>query len=207
MMKKKTAFSAAGRRHVCRAADRLRRQFQRPGERRAGLRCSASADASTSADSSAAGDAAASQEGGADSAELNLVEDGKLIMSTNAQFPPYEMVAGDGSFEGIDVEVAQAIAEKLNLELVIDDMDFDAALLAVQNGRSDIVMAGVTVNEERSAVMDFSDSYANACRWSSSRRDSEIASIDDLEGKQIGLPAGHHRLHLLLRHPGERRLW
>ncbi len=151
---------------------------------------SASADASTSADSSAAGDAAASQEGGADSAELNLVEDGKLIMSTNAQFPPYEMVAGDGSFEGIDVEVAQAIAEKLNLELVIDDMDFDAALLAVQNGRSDIVMAGVTVNEERSAVMDFSDSYANGVQVVIVPEDSEIASIDDLEGKQIGCQRG-----------------
>ena len=151
---------------------------------------SASADASTSADSSAAGDAAASQEGGADSAELNLVEDGKLIMSTNAQFPPYEMVAGGGSFEGIDVEVAQAIAEKLNLELVIDDMDFDAALLAVQNGRSDIVMAGVTVNEERSAVMDFSDSYANGVQVVIVPEDSEIASIDDLEGKQIGCQRG-----------------
>ena len=151
---------------------------------------SASADASTSADSSAAGDAAASQEGGADSAELNLVEDGKLIMSTNAQFPPYEMVAGDGSFEGIDVEVAQAIAEKLNLELVIDDMDFDAALLAVQNGKSDIVMAGVTVNEERSAVMDFSDSYANGVQVVIVPEDSEIASIDDLEGKQIGCQRG-----------------
>ena len=151
---------------------------------------SASADASTSADSSAAGDAAASQEGGADSAELNLVEDGKLIMSTNAQFPPYEMVAGDGSFEGIDVEVAQAIAEKLNLELVIDDMDFDAALLAVQNGRSDIVMAGVTVDEDRLAVMDFTTSYANGVQVVIVPEDSEIASIDDLEGKQIGCQRG-----------------
>ncbi len=151
---------------------------------------SASADASTSADSSAAGDAAASQEGGADSAELNLVEDGKLIMSTNAQFPPYEMVAGDGSFEGIDVEVAQAIAEKLNLELVIDDMDFDAALLAVQNGKSDIVMAGVTVDEDRLAVMDFTTSYANGVQVVVVPEDSEIASIDDLEGKQIGCQRG-----------------
>ena len=151
---------------------------------------SASADASTSADSSAAGDAAASQEGGADSAELNLVEDGKLIMSTNAQFPPYEMVAGDGSFEGIDVEVAQAIAEKLNLELVIDDMDFDAALLAVQNGKSDIVMAGVTVDEDRLAVMDFTTSYANGVQVVIVPEDSEIASIDDLEGKQIGCQRG-----------------
>ena len=151
---------------------------------------SASADASTSADSSAAGDAAASQEGGADSAELNLVEDGKLIMSTNAQFPPYEMVAGDGSFEGIDVEVAQAIAEKLNLELVIDDMDFDAALLAAQNGKSDIVMAGVTVDEDRLAVMDFTTSYANGVQVVIVPEDSEIASIDDLEGKQIGCQRG-----------------
>ena len=151
---------------------------------------SASADASTSADSSAAGDAAASQEGGADSAELKLVEDGKLIMSTNAQFPPYEMVAGDGSFEGIDVEVAQAIAEKLNLELVIDDMDFDAALLAVQNGKSDIVMAGVTVDEDRLAVMDFTTSYANGVQVVIVPEDSEIASIDDLKGKQIGCQRG-----------------
>ena len=70
------------------------------------------------------------------------------------------MVADDGSFEGIDVEVAGAIAEKLGLELIVDDMDFDAALLAAQNGKSDMVMAGVTVTEERQQVMDFSDSYA-----------------------------------------------
>ena len=88
------------------------------------------------------------------------IEKGKLIMSTNAAFPPYEMVADDGSFEGIDVEIAGAIAKKLDLELVIDDMDFDAALLAVQEGMSDIVMAGVTVNESRLMVMNFSDSYA-----------------------------------------------
>ena len=152
------------------------------------------ADASTSASSSASSadasaDASTSGES-TDAGELKLVEDGKLIMSTNAQFPPYEMVAGDGSFEGIDVEVAQAIAEKLNLELVIDDMDFDAALLAVQNGRSDIVMAGVTVNEERSAVMDFSDSYANGVQVVIVPEDSQIASIDDLEGKQIGCQRG-----------------
>ena len=93
-------------------------------------------------------------------AGLTTVEAGKLHMSTNAAFPPYEMIADDGSFEGIDVEVAAAIAEKLGLELVVDDMDFDAALLAAQNGKSDIVMAGVTVNEEREKVMDFSDTYA-----------------------------------------------
>ena len=62
--------------------------------------------------------------------DLTTVTAGKLTMSTNAQFPPYEMVADDGSFEGIDIEVADAIAKKLGLELQVDDMDFDAALLA-----------------------------------------------------------------------------
>ena len=68
--------------------------------------------------------------------DLTTVTAGKLTMSTNAQFPPYEMVADDGSFEGIDIEVADAIAKKLGLELQVDDMDFDAALLAAQNGKS-----------------------------------------------------------------------
>ncbi len=122
--------------------------------------------------------------------ELGTIEAGKLIMSTNAQFPPYEMVADDGSFEGIDIEMAGAIAEKLGLELVIDDMDFDAALLGVQQGKSDIVMAGVTVTEERKAVMDFSDSYATGIQVVIVPENSDIASIDDLEGKKIGCQRG-----------------
>ena len=94
------------------------------------------------------------------SGELVTVEEGKLIMSTNAAFPPYEMTTDDGSFEGIDVEVAGAIAEKLGLELEIMDVAFNAALTAVQTGQSDIAMAGITVNPERQEAMDFSDSYA-----------------------------------------------
>ena len=124
-------------------------------------------------------------------ATLTTVEEGKLIMSTNAQFPPYEMVADDGSCEGIDVEVAQAIADKLGLELEIDDMDFDAALLAAQNGKSDMVMAGVTVNEERLQVMDFSDSYANGVQVVIVTEDSDIATVDDLaNADKIGTQRG-----------------
>ena len=127
----------------------------------------------------------------AEASELKTVEAGKLIMSTNAQFPPYEMVADNGSFEGIDVEVAQAIAGKLGLELVIDDMDFDAALLAAQQGKSDMVMAGVTVNEERLQVMDFSDSYANGVQVVIVPENSDIASVDDLSNdKMIGTQRG-----------------
>lgn len=124
------------------------------------------------------------------SAEVTTVEPGKLIMSTNAAFPPYEMTADDGSFEGIDVEIAGAIAEKLGLELQIDDMDFDAALLAAQTGKSDMVMAGVTVTEDRQTVMDFSDSYATGIQVVIVPEDSDIASIDDMTGKMIGVQRG-----------------
>lgn len=123
-------------------------------------------------------------------AEFTTVTAGKLTMSTNAQFPPYEMVADDGSFEGIDVEIAAAIAEKLGLELQVDDMDFDSALLAAQNGKSDMVMAGVTITDERMAVMDFSDTYANGVQVVIVKEDSDIASIADLDGKMIGTQQG-----------------
>lgn len=124
-------------------------------------------------------------------AALTTVLEGKLTMSTNAQFPPYEMVADDGSFEGIDVEVAEAIAAELGLELQIDDMDFDAALLAAQQGKSDMVMAGVTVNEERQQVMDFSTSYANGVQVIIVTEDSPIATVDDLSNAdKIGTQRG-----------------
>lgn len=112
--------------------------------------------------------------------EFTTVEAGKLHMSTNAAFPPYEMIKEDGTFEGIDVEVAGAIAEKLGLELVVDDMGFDAALTAAQTGQSDMVMAGVTVNEERLEVMDFSVSYATGVQVIIVKEDSPIQTVDDL---------------------------
>lgn len=120
-----------------------------------------------------------------ETAAFTTVEEGKLHLSTSADFPPYEMIADDGSYEGIDIEVAQAIADKLGLELVVDDMDFDAALLAAQNGQSDIVMAGVTVTDERKAVMDFTDSYATGVQVVIVREDSDIQSIDDLANAQM----------------------
>lgn len=130
---------------------------------------------------------AACSNGQKDSGEASFttVEKGKLHMSTNAAFPPYEMTTDDGGFEGIDVEVAQAIAEKLGLELVVDDMAFNAALTAAQTGQSDIAMAGITVNEERLEVMDFSDSYATGVQVVIVREDSPIQSIDDLANAEM----------------------
>lgn len=147
---------------------------------------SSSSTASSTASSAASSEAASSST----AAELTTVEAGKLTMATNATFPPYEMTTDTGAFEGIDVDTAQAIAEKLGLELQIDDMEFDAALLSVQQGKADIVMAGVTVTDERKAVMDFSGSYATGIQSIIVPEGSDIATPDDLAGKKIGTQRG-----------------
>ena len=154
--------------------------------------CGSSASVSEStASSEASSSEAASSEASAETAgELTTVTPGKLTMSTNAAFPPYEMTDDNGNYVGIDIEVAQAIADKLGLELQVDDMDFDAALLAAQTGKSDMVMAGVTVTEERQTVMDFSNTYATGIQVVIVPEDSDIASIDDMTGKMIGVQRG-----------------
>ena len=126
----------------------------------------------------------------AEAADFTTVEEGKLIMSTNAAFPPYETTDDTGAVIGIDPEIAALIAEKLGLELVIDDVDFDSALLAVQQGKADMVMAGVTVNEDRLAVMDFTTSYATGVQVVIVPEDSDITDMDGLEGKLIGCQRG-----------------
>ena len=122
-----------------------------------------------------------------------LVEPGKLIMSTNAAFPPYEMVAdGDGvyqGYEGIDVEIAVALAEKLGLELQIDDMDFDAALMAVQNNAADVMLAGLSYREDRDEVVDFSDSYATGIQVVIVPEGSEV-TLDNVGEYMIGTQRG-----------------
>ena len=156
----------------------------------AALAMTACGGSASSAASSVASSAASSEAVSSAAAELTTVEAGKLTMATNATFPPYEMTTDSGEIEGIDVDTAKAIAEKLGLELQIDDMEFDAALLSVQQGKADIVMAGVTVTDERKAVMDFSDSYATGIQSIIVPNDSDIASPDDLAGKKIGTQRG-----------------
>ena len=159
----------------------------------AALALTACGGSASTASSAVASSVAASSEAASTSAaaaELTTVEAGKLTMATNAAFPPYEMTTDAGAFEGIDIDTAQAIADKLGLELQIDDMDFDAALLSVQQGKADIAMAGVTVTDERKNVMDFSDSYATGIQSIIVPEGSDIASPDDLAGKMIGTQRG-----------------
>ena len=150
--------------------------------------CGGSSSSVASSVASSASSEAASTSAAA--GELTTVMAGKLTMATNATFHPYEMTTDSGDIEGIDVDTAKAIAEKLGLELQVDDMEFDAALLSVQQGKADIAMAGITVTDERKAVMAFSDSYATGIQSIIVPEGSDIASPDDLAGKKIGTQRG-----------------
>lgn len=86
---------------------------------------------------------------------------GTLVMATNAFFPPYEYYE-DEKVVGIDVDLAQAICDKLGYELQVDDIDFDAIITAVQSGKADIGVAGMTVTEDRLKNIDFTDTYTTA---------------------------------------------
>lgn len=119
--------------------------------------------------------------GGSDSSDdsLKTAVDGKLTMATNATFPPYESYE-NGAIVGIDVDIAQALADKLGLELVVEDMEFDAITESVKSGKSDIGLAGMTVTAERSEVVAFTSSYATGKQVIIVTEDSAITSVDDL---------------------------
>lgn len=112
----------------------------------------------------------------ADAAEVTTVEPGVLTMGTNATFPPYEYKDGD-AVVGIDPDIAQALADKLGLKLEVVDMEFDSLIASVQSGKVDIVLAGMTVNEERKKNVDFTDPYANGVQVIIVADGSDIATL------------------------------
>ncbi|MCL2765087.1 MAG: ABC transporter substrate-binding protein [Treponema sp.] len=117
------------------------------------------------------------------------VEEGVLVMVTNAEFPPYEFWDG-GRIVGIDAEIADAIANKLGLRLRIDDIDFNAILPAVTSGRADMGMAGMTVTEERKQSVNFSTSYATGVQVIIVRDGSPITNADDLSAEGANFNIG-----------------
>ena len=143
--------------------------------------------ASSSGGASSSNGGSSSVIGGADGSTSIQVTDGafttavegKLTMATNASFPPYEFIQG-GEVAGIDAEIAAAIAEKLGLELQIDDMEFDSTIEAVKSGKADIALAGMTITPDRQAEVDFTTSYATGVQVVIVKEDSAIASVDDL---------------------------
>ncbi|MBO4894410.1 MAG: basic amino acid ABC transporter substrate-binding protein [Clostridia bacterium] len=113
-----------------------------------------------------------------------LTKSGKLIMATNASFPPYEFIGDSGEFAGIDVEIAGLIAEKLGLELEIQDVDFGSIIGGVQTGKFDMGMAGMTVTDERKQSVNFSTTYATGVQAIIVPAGSTVKSFDDLSAKK-----------------------
>ncbi|MCI6244441.1 MAG: transporter substrate-binding domain-containing protein [Eubacterium sp.] len=113
-----------------------------------------------------------------------------LTLATSADFPPYESIGDDGSYVGIDIEIAQAIADKLGKELVVENMDFDAIINSVSTGKADMGMAGLTVTDERLQSVDFSTSYATGVQAIIVAENSPITSVDDLYAEGAAYKVG-----------------
>ena len=167
--------------------------------------CGSSSTGTTTADTTAAEaaeDTTAAEGGDSAAEETEAAEDeteasgGTLVMATNAEFPPYEyhdssQVGPDGSdIVGIDAEIAGAIADQMGMDLVIEDIAFDCLIPELQAGKADFVAAGLTVTGDRLVNVDFSDTYATAVQSVIVTNDSDIASVDDLAGKKIGVQQG-----------------
>ena len=116
----------------------------------------------------------------ASGSDTTAASGGTLTLATSADFPPYEYLGDSGDFEGIDIEIAQAIAEKLGMTLQVENMDFDSVVTSVSAGKYDMGMAGLTVTDERKESVDFSDSYATGVQVVIVPTDSPITSVDDL---------------------------
>lgn len=150
------------------------------------------AAATTAAESKAEDTTAADTKAEETSAEAETKAEatgGKLIMVTNAEFPPYEYHEG-GDIVGIDADIARAIADELGMELEIEDIAFDSIIPELTSGKADFAMAGMTVSEARKQSVDFSDTYAKASQKVIVKSDSDIATPDDLKGKIVGVQLG-----------------
>ena len=116
----------------------------------------------------------------------------QLTMGTSADYPPFEFIdtAKGSEIIGIDVDIAKAIAEKLGYELKVKDMDFGGLIQALRSGQVDLVLAGMTADKDRKKNVDFSDPYYTSKHMIISLKDNGIESLEDLNGKKIGVQLG-----------------
>ena len=119
----------------------------------------------------------------------SIKESGKLIIHTNAGFAPYEYPS-NGKVVGVDMDIAKAIADKLGVELVIEDVKFDTIITSVQSGKAALGVAGITVTEERKESVDFSITYATSVQYIIVPAAAEVDTIEDLAGLKIGVQLG-----------------
>ncbi len=147
--------------------------------------CGGSAD--TAADTSA-------ETADTESAEEASAAGGTITFGTNAEFPPFEFVTANGvigEFDGIDMAIAKQIAEENGMTAAIENMEFDSLLVALQNGKIDAVIAGMTVTDERKEAVDFSMPYYTATQVMIVKEDSDIATAADMADKKICVVQGY----------------
>ncbi|MDQ0269367.1 transporter substrate-binding domain-containing protein [Cytobacillus purgationiresistens] len=116
----------------------------------------------------------------------------KLIMGTSADYPPFEFIdtAKGDEIIGVDPDIAHAVAKKLGYEVEIRDMDFGGLIQALQSGQVDFVLSAMSATEDRKKNVDFSEIYYTSKHMIVTKKGSDIASIDDLEGKTVGTQLG-----------------
>ncbi|MCC8066493.1 MAG: transporter substrate-binding domain-containing protein [Clostridiales bacterium] len=113
------------------------------------------------------------------------------VLAINATFPPFESIADStDEYVGIDIEIAYYIAEKLGIELEIQDMQFSALVPTMQSGRADIIISGISPTEERLEVLDFTDSYYYPMNAIICAEGDGYDTLDALVGKKIGVSMG-----------------
>ena len=140
------------------------------------------------AETTKAGETKAEETGKAEetSAAEAREDDGKLIMATEAGFAPYEYTEDGSTVIGVDVDIANEIAKAMGKELVIQNMNFDSALLAVQQGKVDFAAAGISVTPEREEQMDFSIEYTTSKQVVVVKKDAgRVASVDALNADTV----------------------
>lgn len=118
-----------------------------------------------------------------------IKKSGKLVVYTNSGFAPYEY-SSKGKVIGVDMDIAQAIADKLGVKLVVEDVGFETILTAVQFGKAALGIAGITVSPERAETVDFSDTYATSIQYIITPADKPVEKLEDLAGYEIGVQIG-----------------
>lgn len=129
--------------------------------------------------------------GGSKDGKLESIKSaGKIIVYTDPNFPPFEYM-GDKDIEGVDVEIAKAIGEKLGVEVEFKSSDFDSIIMAIKGGKGDIAISGITITDDRKKSVDFSDPYINSVQYLIITEDSPLTTVESLKDQKIGVAAGY----------------
>ncbi|MDR0569883.1 MAG: transporter substrate-binding domain-containing protein [Clostridiales Family XIII bacterium] len=128
-------------------------------------------------------------DGGATSKVDQIKAAGKLVVYTNAEFPPYEFMQGN-EIVGVDVEIGKAIAQELGVELEMVNATFDGIIASIASGKGDLGISGFTITDERKEEVDMSVPYVDSVQYIILPEDSDVSVMEDLAGKSVGAQLG-----------------